>query len=58
MQMLYYIFPILSLQLMKGSSFEQFLILKKKNVLFFFYVVMTVDGAYDHLNKISIPFQQ
>ena len=33
MQMLCNIFPILSLQLMKGSSFEQFLVLKKKNVL-------------------------
>ena len=28
-------FLILSLQLMKGSSFKQFLVLKKKNVFFF-----------------------
>ena len=37
MQMLSNIFPILSLQLMKGSSFEQVLVLKKKNVLFYYY---------------------
>ena len=36
MQMLCNIFPILSMQLMKGSSFEQVLVLKKKNVFFFF----------------------
>ena len=33
-QVLCNIFPILSLQLMKGLSFEQFFILKKKNVFF------------------------
>ena len=40
MQMLCNIFPILSLQLMKRSSFKQFLILKK-NIIY----GMTVDGA-------------
>ena len=53
MQMLCNIFPILSLQLMKGSSFEQFLVLKKKkNVFGFFFIIiispymgMTVNGA-------------
>ena len=50
-QMLCNIFPILSLQLMKGSSFEQFLVLKKKNVLP--YMGMTVN-----LNTLSIRFQQ
>ena len=50
MQMLCNIFPILSLQPMKGSSFEQFLVLKKKNVLLFFYyhyfsIYTTVNGA-------------
>ena len=38
MQMLYMnIFPILSLQLMKGSSFEQFLVLTKKGVYFYYF---------------------
>ena len=37
MQMLCNIFPILLLQLfLEGSSFKQFLVLKKKNVLLFF----------------------
>ena len=43
MQMLCNIFPILSLQLIKGSSFEQFLVLKKKNVfvfLLFFFIIL------------------
>ena len=54
MQMLYNIFPILSLQLMKGSYFEQFLVLKKKNVFFFFiifflpYMGMTVNWAWPY----------
>ena len=43
-----------SLQLMKGSSFEQFLVLKKKNVffiiLFLQYMGMTVNGVW--------PFEQ
>ena len=39
MQMLCNIFPILSLQLMKRSSFKQFLILKKN------IYGMTVNGA-------------
>ena len=39
MQMLCNIFHILLLQLMKGSSFEQFLVLKKKNV---FFIIMTI----------------
>ena len=38
MQMLCNIFPILSLQLMKGSSFEQVLVLEKKNVFFFYFI--------------------
>ena len=37
MQMLCNIFPILSLQLMKGSSFEQVMVLKKKNVFFYYH---------------------
>ena len=40
MQMLCIIFPILSLQLMKRSSFKQFLILKK-NIIY----GMSVNGA-------------
>ena len=40
MQMYCNIFPILSLQLMKGSPFEQFLVLKQKNVLLLF----TING--------------
>ena len=49
MQMLCYIFPILSLQLMKGSSFEQDLF-EEKECLFFFIIIlpylgMTVNGA-------------
>ena len=56
MEMLSNIFPILSLQLMKGSSFEQFLVLKKKNVVFLLslfyhtFMGMTVNGAW--------PFEQ
>ena len=49
MQMLCNIFPILSLQLMKGSSFDQFLVLKKKVVYIIIiilpYMGMTVNGA-------------
>ena len=37
MQMLCNIFSILSLQLMKGSLFEQFLVLKNKNVCFIIF---------------------
>ena len=44
MQMLCNIFPILSLQLMKGSSFEQVLVLKKKNELLFYYHYFTIYG--------------
>ena len=40
MQMLCNIFPILSLQLLKGSSFKQFLVLK--NII----MGMTVSGAW------------
>ena len=61
MQMLCNIFPILSLQLMKGSSFEQVLVLKKKNVFFIIiilkYMGMTVNGAWPFeqtLNPVSI----
>ena len=43
MQMVCNIFPILSLQLMKGYSFEQFLVLKKKNV-FVIIIFFTLDG--------------
>ena len=35
MHLLCNIFSILSLQVMKGSSFKQFLVLKKKDVLFY-----------------------
>ena len=64
LQILCNIFPILSLQLIKGSSFEQVLVLKKKNVSFafffcFFFIIiilpymgMTVNEAY-HLNLSS-----
>ena len=51
MQMLCNIFPILSSQLMKRSSFKQFLILKK-NIIY----GMTVNGAWSFeqtLNHIS-----
>ena len=43
MQMLCIIFPILSLQLMKGSSFEQFLVLKK-NMLFYPQAFLKSNG--------------
>ena len=43
MQMLCNIFPILSLQLLKGSSFEQFLVLKKNNV---FYLSLFYNFSY------------
>ena len=36
-RMLCNIFPILSLQLMRGSSFEQFLILQKKERLYYYF---------------------
>ena len=51
MQMLCNIFPILSLQLMKISSFEQFLVLKKN-------IWTWQSMEHDHLNKLSITFQQ
>ena len=47
MQMLCNIFPILSSQLMKISSFEQFLVLKKN---IWAWQLM----EHDHLNKLSI----
>ena len=52
MQMLCNRFPILSSQLMKRSSFKQFLILKK-NIYMAWHLV-----ERDHLNKLSITFQQ
>ena len=51
MQMLCNIFPILSSQLMKRSSFEQFLVLKKN-----IWAWQSIEC--DHLNKLSIIFQQ
>ena len=51
MQMLYNIFPILSLQLMKRPSFEQFLVLKKN-----IWAWQSLER--DHLNKLSITFKQ
>ena len=51
MQMLCNIFPILSLQLMKGSSFKQFLVLKKN-------IWAGQSMEHDDLNKLSITFQQ
>ena len=51
MQMLCNIFPILSSQLMKISSFEQFLVLKKN-------IWAWQSMEHDHLNKLSITFQQ
>ena len=47
MQMLCKMFPILSLQLMEGSSFKQILLLKK-NIW---------ASQCDHFNKLSITFQ-
>ena len=41
MRMLCDIFPILSLQLMKGSLLKQFLVLKKKDVFLFFFILLT-----------------
>ena len=61
MQMLCNIFPILSLQLMKGSSFEQVSVLKKKNVLlFFYYHYFTIYGQDSQwsITIRTIPFQQ
>ena len=52
MQMLCNIFLILSSQLMKISSFEQFLVLKK-NII---WVWQSMER--DHLNKLSITVQQ
>ena len=52
MQMLCNIFQILSSQLMKRSSFKQFLILKKN-----IYMIWQ-SMERDHLNKLSITFQQ
>ena len=49
MQMLCNIFPILSLQLMKRSSFKQFLILKKN-------IIYGMSMESDHLNKLSSHF--
>ena len=51
MQMLCNIFPILSLQLMKIPSFEQFLGLKKN-------IRAWQSMEHDYLNKLSITFQQ
>ena len=51
MQMLSNIFPILSSQLMKISSFEQFTVLKKN-------IWAWQSMEHDHLNKLSITFQQ
>ena len=50
MQMLCNIFPILSSQPMKRSSFEQFLVLKKN--------IWAWQSMEHHLNKLSITFQQ
>ena len=51
MQMLCNIFPILSLQLMKGSSFKQFLVLKKN-------IWAGQSMKRDDLTKLLITFQQ
>ena len=53
MQMLCKFFPILSLQLMKGPSFKQFLVLKKKNVFYCFFTIYGHDSQWK-----SIKFQQ
>ena len=52
MQMLCNILPILSLQLMKGSSFAQFLVMKKNvyYIIYLPYMGMTVNGTW--------PFEQ
>ena len=51
MQMLCNIFPILSWQLMKISSFEQFLVLKKN-------IWAWQSMEHNHLNKLSLTYQQ
>ena len=51
MQMLCNILPVLSSQLMKISSFEQFLVLKKN-------IWAWQSMEHDHLNKLSNTFQQ
>ena len=51
MQMLCNIFPIPSSQLMKISSFEEFLVFKKN-------IWACQSMEHDHLNKLSITFQQ
>ena len=51
MQMLCNIFPILSSQLVKISSIEQFLVLKKN-------IWAWQSMEHDHLNKLSVTFQQ
>ena len=50
-QMLCNIFPILSLQLIKGSLFKQFLVLKKN-------IWAWQSMECDHLDKLLITFQQ
>ena len=57
MQMLCNIFPILSMQLMKGSSFEQVLVLRKKNVffvLFFIIIILPYMGMHDSQWSVTI----
>ena len=51
MHLLCNIFPILSLQLVKISSIEQFLVLKKN-------IWAWQSMEHDHLNKLSVTFQQ
>ena len=62
MQILCNIFSILSLQLIKGSSFEQFLVLKKNVFVFllslFCHIWAWQSMERDHLNKLLMSFQQ
>ena len=53
MQTLCNIFPNLSLQIMKRSLFEQFLVLVKKNVFF-----IIIFYLYGHDSEWSVTFEQ
>ena len=46
MQMLCNIFPVLPLQLMMGSSFEQFLVLKKNVFFYYFFTIYGHDSQW------------
>ena len=55
MQLLCNIFLVLSMQLMKGSSSEQFLVLNEKNVFFYYkYFIFLLFFIYWHDRRIDI----